>query len=250
MHKFANPTQFMRIANAIYPWAAGICFLLFAAALPVALVFSPPDYQQGETVRIMYVHVSSAWLMLMIYGIIAVNSAMFLIWRHPMANLVARASAPVGATFCALALITGMLWGRPMWGAFWVWDARLTSTLILFFLYLGYIALADAFEDSERGDKAAAVLALVGSVNIPIIHFSVEWWNTLHQPSIIKTSSAGIESSVHGSILLPLFLMMGAFTMFYVALLVVRLRSELLAAKIRNARLSQIAGQTAAQPAE
>ena len=188
MHKFANPTQFMRIANAIYPWIAGLCLVLFAAAIPIALVFSPPDYQQGETVRIMYIHVSSAWLMMMIYGIMAVNSAMFLIWRHPMANLAARASAPMGATFCALTLLTGMLWGQPMWGAFWVWEARLTSTLILFFLYIGYIALGDAFEESERGDKAAAILALVGSVNIPIIHFSVEWWNTLHQPSILKTS--------------------------------------------------------------
>jgi len=250
LHKFANPTQFMRIANAIYPWVAGLAVALFAAAIPQALVFSPPDYQQGETVRIMYIHVSSAWLMMMIYGIMAMNSAMFLIWRHPMANLVARASAPMGATFCALALITGMLWGQPMWGTFWVWDARLTSTLILFFLYLGYIALADAFEDSERGDKAAAILALVGSVNVPIIHFSVEWWNTLHQPSIIKTSGMNVESSVHSEILAPLFLMMGAFTMFYFALLVVRLRSELLAAKIRNARLSQVAGQSAAQPAE
>lgn len=246
MHKFANPTQFMRIANAIYPWIAGLCLLLFAAAIPIALVFSPPDYQQGETVRIMYIHVSSAWLMMMIYGIMAVNSAMFLIWRHPMANLAARASAPMGATFCALTLLTGMLWGQPMWGAFWVWDARLTSTLILFFLYIGYIALGDAFEDSERGDKAAAILALVGSVNIPIIHFSVEWWNTLHQPSILKTSGVSVDKAL----LLPLFLTMGAFTCFYFALLVLRLRSELLAAKIRNARLSQIAGHAAAQLAE
>lgn len=246
MHRFANPTQFMRIANALFPWVASLSALLFAAAVPIALVFSPPDYQQGETVRIMYIHVSSAWLMMMVYGIVAVNSAMFLIWRHPMANLVARASAPMGATFCALALLTGMLWGEPMWGTFWVWDARLTSTLILFFLYLGYIALADAFEDSERGDKAAAILALVGSVNIPIIHFSVEWWNTLHQPSILKTSGMTVDAAL----LLPLFLMMGAFTMFYFALLIVRLRSELLAAKIRNARLSQVAGQSAAQPAE
>lgn len=246
MHKFANPTQFMRIANALYPWVAGLCVLLFAAALPMALVFSPPDYQQGDTVRIMYVHVSAAWLMMMIYGIIAANSAMFLIWRHPMATLVARASAPVGAIFTGLALITGMLWGKPMWGTFWVWDGRLTSTLILFFLYLGYLALADAFEDSERGDKAAAILALVGSVNIPIIHYSVEWWATLHQPSIISRS--GI--SVDGQMLPALFLMLGAFTTFYLAILVLRLRSELLAAKIRNARLSQVAGVTSPQPAE
>lgn len=246
MHKFANPTAFMRIANALYPWVAAASALLFLLAIPIALIFSPPDYQQGDTVRIMYVHVASAWLMMMIYGIIAVNSAMFLIWRHPMANLVAKASAPMGAVFTALALLTGMLWGEPMWGTFWVWDARLTSTLILFFLYLGYLALSDAFEDSERGDKAAAILALVGSVNLPIIHFSVEWWNTLHQPSIIKASGITVDRSI----LLPLFLMVGAFTFYYLAVLILRLRSELLAAKIRNARLSQIAAQSAAQPAE
>ncbi|MSO72561.1 MAG: heme ABC transporter permease [Rhodospirillaceae bacterium] len=246
MHRFANPTQFMRIADAVYPWAAGLSLILFLAGLPIALVTSPPDYQQGETVRIMYVHVSSAWLMMMVYGIVAANSAAFLVWRHPMANLVAKASAPMGAVFTALALITGMLWGQPMWGTFWVWDGRLTSTLILFFLYLGYLALGDAFEDSERGDKAAAILALVGSVNLPIIHFSVEWWNTLHQPSIIKMDGMTVDKSL----LLPLFLMMGAFTSYYVAVLVLRLRSELLAAKIRNARMSQVAVNQAAQPAE
>ena len=227
----------MKIANAIYPWMAGLSVLLFVIGLPVALVTSPPDYQQGETVRIFYIHVPSAWLMMMIYGIVASGSAAFLIWRHPMANLVAKASAPMGAIFAALALVTGMLWGQPMWGTFWVWDARLTSTLILFFLYLGYLALGDAFEDSERGDKAAAILALVGSVNLPIIHFSVEWWNTLHQPSIIKMDGMTVD----GAILLPLFLMLGAFTTYYFAVLVLRLRSELLAAKIRNARMCQVA---------
>ncbi len=246
MHRFANPTQFMRIANAIYPWAAGLSAILFLVGLPVALVTSPPDYQQGETVRIFYIHVSSAWMMMVVYSAMAGGSAAFLIWRHPMANLVAKASAPMGASFAALTLLTGMLWGQPMWGTFWVWDARLTSTLILFFLYLGYLALGDAFEDSERGDKAAAILALVGSVNLPIIHFSVEWWNTLHQPSIIKMTGFTVD----GSILLPLFLMLGAFTSYYVAVLVLRLRSELLAAKIRNARMSQVAVNQAAQPAE
>jgi heme exporter protein C len=251
VHRFANPTQFMKIANAIFPWAAGLSLILFVVALPIALVTSPADYQQGETVRIMYIHVSSAWLMMMVYGIMAGGSAAFLIWRHPMANLVAKASAPMGATFTGLALVTGMLWGQPMWGTFWVWDARLTSTLILFFLYLGYLALGDAFEDSERGDKAAAILALVGSVNIPIIHYSVQWWNTLHQPAIMKLGGGGVESSVDGSMLTALFLMMGAFTTFYVAVLILRLRSELLAAKIRNARLSQAAvGEAISQPAQ
>jgi heme exporter protein C len=246
MHRFANPTQFMRIANAIYPWAAGLSVVLFLAGLPIALVTSPADYQQGETVRIFYLHVPAANMALMIYGIMAAGSAAYLIWRHPMANLVARASAPVGALFTALCLICGMLWGQPMWGTFWVWDARLTSTLIMFFFYLGYLALGDAFEDPERGDKAAAILALVGSVNLPIIKFSVEWWNTLHQPSILSKSGFSVDSSM----LLPLFLMMGAFLTFYIAVLVLRLRSELLAAKIRNARMSQVAVNHAAQPAE
>jgi heme exporter protein C len=241
VHRFANPTQFMKIANAIFPWVAGLAVILFLVGLPIALVTSPADYQQGETVRIMYVHVPSAWLSLMVYGTMAGGSAAFLIWRHPMANLVAKASAPMGAAFTGITLVTGMLWGQPMWGTFWVWDARLTSFLILFFLYLGYLALGDAFEDSERGDKAAAILCLVGSVNIPIIHFSVTWWNTLHQPSIVKLGGDGVKSSVDGSILLPLFVMLGAFTMYFFAVLILRLRSELLAAKIRNARLSQAA---------
>jgi heme exporter protein C len=246
LHRFANPTQFMRIANAIYPWVAGLCVLLFLFGLPIALVTSPADYQQGETVRIFYIHMPAGSMFLMIYGVIAINSAMFLIWRHPMANLVARASAPVGAVFTALSLITGMLWGQPMWGTFWVWDARLTSTLIMFFIYLGYIVLGDAFEDSERGDKAAAILALAGAVNVPIIKFSVDWWNTLHQPATLTTTGFKID----GSMLLPLGLMFGAFFTFYLSILVLRLRSELLAAKIRNARMSQIVAQQTAQPAE
>jgi heme exporter protein C len=237
MHRFANPTNFMRVANAIFPWAAGLAVLLFVIGLPIALVTSPPDYQQGDSVRIFYVHVPAAWNAMMIYGIMAVSSATYLVWRHPMANVVARASAPMGAVFCALALVSGMLWGKPMWGTFWVWDARLTSVLILFFLYIGYIALADAFEDPERGDKAAAILAVVGSVNLPIIHFSVDWWNTLHQPSIITMNGFTVDSTM----LLPLFLMLGAFTFYYLAVLVLRIRSELLAIKLRNARMGEVA---------
>jgi heme exporter protein C len=244
MHRFANPATFMRIANAIFPWAAGLAVVLFLVGLPVALVTSPADYQQGDSVRLFYVHVPSAWISLMVYGIMATSSAAFLIWRHPMANVSARAIAPMGAIFTALALVTGMLWGRPMWGTYWVWDARLTSELILLFIYLGYIALADAFEDQERGDKAAAILGVVGSVNLPIIHFSVNWWNTLHQPSIIKMDGFTVD----GSILLPLFLMLGAFTAYTVAVWVLRLRSELLAVKLRNARMSEVG--LARMPAE
>jgi heme exporter protein C len=245
MHRFANPTNFMRVANAIFPWAAGLAVLLFLVGLPVALVTSPPDYQQGDSVRLFYVHVPSAWISMMAYGLIAVGSATFLIWRHPMANVTARAAAPIGATFTAVALVTGMLWGQPMWGTFWVWDARLTSYLILFFLYLGYMALADAFEDPERGDKAAAILAIVGSVNLPIIHFSVNWWNTLHQPSIVKMSGFTVDRSI----LTPFFLMLGAFTCYFVAVLIIRIRAELLAIKLRNARMSEVA-HAARAPAE
>lgn len=238
MHRFANPTTFMRIANAVFPWAAGLATVLFVIGLPIALVTSPPDYQQGDSVRLFYIHVPSAWCSMMVYGGMAVSSATFLIWRHPIANMSARAMAPIGAVFTALALATGMLWGQPMWGTFWVWDARLTSYLLLFFLYIGYIALADAFEDPERGDRAAAILAIVGSVNLPIIHFSVEWWNTLHQPSIVKMDGT---ITVSGAILLPFFIMLTAFTLFTVAVWILRLRSELLAAKLRNARMSAVA---------
>ncbi len=237
MHKFANPTQFMRIANAVYPWAVGIAILLFLIGLPIALVTSPADYQQGHTVRILYMHVPAAVMGQMIYYAMAAGSAAYLIWRHPMAQLVAKASAPMGAMFTAMCLICGMLWGKPMWGTFWVWDARLTSTLIMFFFYLGYLALADAFEDPERGDRASAILALVGVVNVPIIKFSVNWWNTLHQPASLSLT----KSNMSGDMMLPLFLMMAAFAAFYTAVLIIRVRSELLAAKIRNARMSQMA---------
>ncbi|MBL8644403.1 MAG: heme ABC transporter permease [Rhodospirillaceae bacterium] len=234
MHKFANPTFFMKIANAVFPWAAGLSVLCFIVGLPIALVTSPPDYQQGETVRIMYVHVPAAWMGSMVYAVMAASSAVYLIWRHTVAHIIARASAPIGAMFTGLCLVTGMLWGEPMWGTWWVWDARLTSMLILFFLYLGYIALGDAFEDQERGDRAAALLALVGSVNLPIVHFSVEWWNTLHQSSILSMQGFSISTEM----VVPLLLMVGAFQFYYVAVLVIRLRAELLAAKIRTARFN------------
>lgn len=239
MHKYANPTQFIRIANAVLPWSTAIAVAAFVIGLPLALVFSPPDYQQGETVRIMYVHVPAAWMSLMVYMVIAGSSAAFLIWRHTVAHLIARASAPLGAMFAAVCLISGMLWGQPMWGTFWVWDARLTSVLILFFIYIGYIALLDAFDDPERGDRAAAILALVGSVNVPIIHFSVEWWSTLHQGTIITMDGLTLS----GDMVRPLLIMVAGFTAFYVSVVIIRLRAELLAAKIRNARQSLAAAE-------
>ena len=169
-----------------------------------ALVAAPPDYQQGEAYRIMFVHVPAAWMALMAYGMMAVASIVGIIWRHPLAEIAARAAAPIGAVFTLIALITGSVWGQAMWGTYWVWDARLTSVLILFFLYVGYIALHDAFDDPARGARAAAILCLVGSVNLPIIKFSVEWWNTLHQPASILRADG---PAIHPSMLTPLLVM-------------------------------------------
>ena len=181
----ANPARFMRLSAKAVPWCGWAAALVLAVGLFWSLVVAPPDYQQGDTVRIMYVHVPAAWMALSVYLFVAVASAVALVWRHPLAEVAARAAAPIGAAFTFVCLATGSLWGRPMWGTWWVWDARLTSVLILFFLYLGYIALANAFDDPSRGGRAAAVLALVGVVNLPIIKFSVDWWNTLHQPASV-----------------------------------------------------------------
>lgn len=205
--------------------------VLLVYGLVEALFISPPDYQQGDSVRIMYIHVPSAWMSMMIYTIMAVASASFLIWRHPLADIAARASAPLGAGFTMITLITGSLWGKPMWGAWWVWDARLTSVLVLFFMYIGYIALSDSYATQERGKKICAIMALVGFVNIPIIRFSVEWWNTLHQPaSIIRSGGVAIDSAM----LIPLFSMGIAFTLIYFTLLLVRMKTMLIHQKIRR----------------
>src|SRR5437868_5161119 len=187
MHRFANPTRFMRLSAAALPWLGRLTAVLLAAGLFLALFVAPPDYQQGETVRIMFIHVPAAWMALFVYATMALSSAVALVWRHPLAELAAREAAPIGAGFTFACLVTGSLWGQPMWGTWWVWDARLTSVLVLFFLYLGYLALVHAFEDETRGARAGAILALVGVVNLPIIKFSVDWWNTLHQPaSVVK----------------------------------------------------------------
>ena len=243
LHRFANPTRFLRLADFIQPWAAGLTLGLMVSGLYFALIGSPSDYQQGETVRIMYIHVPSAWMALFCYTALAVASGLALIWKHPLADLAARATAPSGAGFTFLALITGSLWGKPMWGTWWVWDARLTSVLILFFLYLGYMALQDAFDDAERGAKASAVLALVGFINVPIIKFSVDWWNTLHQPaSVLKMSGPAI----HSSMLVPLLLMALAFKGYYIWLLLIRIRGEINSMKIQALRLRQVHGAESA----
>ena len=188
------------------------------------LALSPADYQQGDTVRVMYVHVPAAWMAMACYVLMAVLSAFFLVWKHQLAGIAALAAAPVGACFTAIALITGSLWGKPTWGTWWVWDARLTSVLVLFFLYLGYLALAGAFDDRMRGLRAASLLALVGIINLPIIKFSVDWWNTLHQPASILRAGG---PSIHASMLWPLMITALGFAAFLVAILLVRIRSEL-----------------------
>ena len=239
MIRFANPTRFLALSSRLIPFLAVASTVLIAAGVYAAFFVAPADYQQGETVRIMYIHVPSAWLSMGCYSLMALSALGTLIWRHPLADVSAKALLPIGMAFTFICLVTGAFWGRPMWGTWWVWDARLTSMLILLFLYIGYIALGDSFEDQERGDKASAMLALVGSVNLPIIHFSVEWWNTLHQPAI--RSFEGF--SINAAMLWPLLLMVFAFQTYYVSVLIIRLRGELLSAKIRTARFNLAAAE-------
>ena len=230
LHRFANPTRFLRLADTVRPWAGAVAVLAMGWGLYLGLFASPDDYQQGGSVRIMYVHVPSAWMALFCYVAMAVGSAVALVWKHPVADLAAKATAPVGAAFTFLALVTGSLWGKPMWNTWWVWDARLTSVLILLFLYLGYMALRGAFDDAQRGAKAAGILALVGVVNVPVIKFSVDWWHTLHQPaSVLKLSGPAI----HADMLWPLLLMALGFKALYLWLLLVRMRGEILETRVR-----------------
>ncbi len=247
LHRFANPNRFLRLSKAVFPWSTGLAAVTIAVGLWYAFFVSPADYQQGETVRIMYVHVPSAWMALFVYTMMAVASATGLIWKHPLAHVVALAAAPVGAGFTVICLATGSLWGKPMWGTWWVWDARLTSVLILFFLYLGFIALANAFDNPARGERAAAILALVGVVNVPIIKFSVDWWNTLHQPASV--TKLGMQS-IHVSMLIPMLLMAVGFTALFVSLLIIRVRAELLTRRIRALRLADVHAQGVGAVAE
>jgi heme exporter protein C len=237
LHRFANPARFMRLTDVVLPWLAVAAVGFLAVGLVMAFR-APPDYQQGETVRIMFIHVPAAMMGMMCYGCMAAASAVALIWRHPLADVAAQAAAPLGAGFTLICLVTGSLWGAPMWGTWWVWDARLTSVLILFFLYLGYIALANAFDDPERGARAAAILSLVGVINLPIIHFSVNWWNTLHQPaSVIRMGGPAIDPSI----LHPLLVMAVAFQFIFLALWILRTRTALVRRKIDTLRQRAVA---------
>ncbi len=233
-HKLGAPRSFYDISGRMLPWFAVIASLLIGVGVVWALLFVPEDYQQGHSVRIMYIHVPAAYMAMMIYGGMAVASASSLIWKHPLADMIARASAPIGVVFTFICLLSGSLWGQPMWGTWWVWDARLTSVLILFFLYLGYIALVNAFDDPARGAKPAAILALVGAVNLPVIKFSVDWWNTLHQPaSLVRLGGPSVDPAM----LWPLIAMAVAFTLFYISVGILRLRAEIAGARIRNMQL-------------
>jgi len=241
--RLANPTRFMRASGAVLPVLVGATPLVLLVGLYLALIVAPPDYQQGESVRIMFVHVPAAIMAEGVYYFVALASFIALVWRHPLADIGAQAAAPLGAAFTLVCLITGSLWGRPMWGTWWAWDARLTSVLVLFFLYLGYIALANAFDDPSRGARAASVLALIGVVDLPIIKFSVNWWNTLHQPaSILRAGGPTIDKSM----LVPLIVMALGYALLFATLLLVRMRTAL---NERRARALQLATVSASPSA-
>lgn len=236
MQQFANPTRFLKMASAALPYVWAVTALLFAIGLYGALLSAPADYQQGETVRIMFVHVPAAWMALFVYTVMALASALAIVFRHPLADVAAKAAAPIGAVFCFLALATGSLWGKPMWGAWWVWDARLTSMFVLMLLYVGYIAIWQAIEEPGRAALIARIVALVGFVNIPIIKFSVDWWNSLHQPaSVFRMGGPTIDRSM----LWPLLVMGLAYTFLFLALHLVSIRSEITERKLRNLRIAR-----------
>lgn len=224
-YRLASPPYVFALTGRLAPWLLGAAACLIGYGLVAGLAFAPPDYQQGDAFRIIYVHAPSAWLSLSAYTTMAIAGAIALVWRIKIGYAVAAAAAPIGASFTLVALVTGSLWGRPMWGTFWAWDPRLTSELILLFLYFGVMSLREAFEDPARGDRAAALLAIVGVVNVPIIHFSVQWWNSLHQGATVARFG---KPSMPPSMLLPLLGMLLGFMLFFIAVLCLRLRAEVL----------------------
>jgi heme exporter protein C len=227
LFRYANPHYFMRLSGAVLPFTAIATALCLGLGLYLGFS-APPDYQQGRTVLLLFIHVPAATMAMGVYGAIALCSLLSLVWRHPLSDTAARAAAPLGALLTVLGLITGSLWGKPMWGTYWVWDARLTSFLLLLFVYIGYMALWNAIEDEVRAARAAAILALVGAVNIPIIKFSVEWWNTLHQgESIVSGHLAPV-------FLAPLLLMMAGYAFLFATLWMIRIRTAILERRARN----------------
>ena len=241
----ANPSRFMAYSARLLPWLSGAAAALIAIGLYMAFFKAPPDYQQGETVKIMFIHVPSAWLAMMAYTLIAVSSFGLLVFRHPLADVSAKAAAPIGAAFTALALVTGSLWGKPMWGAYWVWDARLTSVLILFFMYLGLIALRSSIEDETLAGKLTAVLSLVGIIILPVIKFSVTWWNSLHQPASVMRVGA---PTIHSSILIPLLVMAVAFTLLFFAMHMKAMRNEILRRRVKALQINEVERASGSAP--
>ena len=231
----ANPSRFLTLAERALPWLVGAAAVTLAAGLYLAAT-APEDYQHGAVVKIMFVHVPSAWLAMGVWTLMSIAALGTLVWRHPLADVAAKAAAPIGAAFTLLCLITGMLWGRPMWGAYWVWDARLTSVLVLFLMYLGIMTLWRTMDDPSRAGRAVAILTLVGAINLPIIKFSVDWWNTLHQPaSVLRLAGP----SIHPAILTPLLVMALGFVLLFVTLHLAAMRNEILRRRVRTLMLMQ-----------
>jgi heme exporter protein C len=231
MWQLANPTRFMGYTGRLMPWLAGAAAVTLGIGLYMAWFVAPADYQQGETVRIMFLHVPAAWLGLFFYTAMAASAIGTLVWRHPLADVSQKAAAPIGAAFTLICLVTGSLWGKPMWGAYWVWDARLTSMLILFLLYCGIMALWRTIEEPARAARAVSILTLVGAINVPIVKFSVDWWNTLHQPaSVFRVDGP----TIHPSILYPLLVMAVGVTLVGVALHIAGMRTEILRRRVRT----------------
>ena len=237
MKSFANPTRFLGLANRVMPWAAGATAVLMALGLYLALLRAPQDYQQGETVRIMFVHVPAAWMALMVYSFMALAHGTAIVFRHPLADLAAKAAAPAGSCFTFLALATGSLWGRPMWGTWWQWgDARLTSMFVLFLLYLGYLAVWQAVSDPIRAGRIAAIVAIVGFINVPIVKFSVDWWSTLHQPASVFRMGG---PTIHPSLLVPLGVMGAAYAMFFLTLWLAAMKAEIFERRIQQMQIAE-----------
>jgi heme exporter protein C len=231
----ANPSRFLALTGRILPWLAGATAFAFALCITQAYV-APDDYQQGATAKIMFIHVPAAYLGTLCWALMSVAAFGTLVWRHPLADVAAKAAAPIGAAFTLMCLVTGMLWGRPMWGTYWVWDARLTSVLVLFLMYLGVIALWRTIDEPSRAARVVAVLTLVGALNIPIIKFSVDWWNTLHQPAAVLKLSG---SSIHPAILLPLVISLVAFTLLFLTLHLAAMRNEIMRRRVRTMLMMQ-----------
>jgi heme exporter protein C len=239
--QLANPSRFLAVSGRALPWLSAATVLVFAVGV-IQIYSAPDDYQQGATVKIMFIHVPAAWLS--IFGWLLMSAAALgtLVWRHPLADVAGKAAAPIGSAFTLMCLVTGSLWGRPMWGTYWVWDARLTSVLVLFLMYLGVIALWRTIEDPTQAARAAAVLTLVGAINVPIIKFSVDWWNTLHQPASVLRLGG---STIHPAILVPLIVMAIAFTLLFLNLHLAAMRNEIMRRRVRSMMMLQ-----AAAPAE